>query len=112
MTTEQTAGTELLPGREALDHAAERIEELLEGDQEQAAAQALAQLHPADEADIVRDIEPALRARLLPHIEAESLAHIIEQLDGRDRGRLVNQLPRPTLARVLDRTDSDVAADV
>lgn len=97
--------------RELLTRADE-LRGLLEAGDLRAAVQLLGGLHPADAADVVLELEEDERVRLLPVLGPERVAHILEHLDPEDRGLVVRALPIPTLSRVLDRTDNDVAADV
>lgn len=108
---ENVTSTETAPV-DAIDEAIALFRELLEAGRLGEAKSLLLELHPADQSDLIAEAEPEPRQPLIPLLEPEELAHIIEQLEGPDRGNLVDQIPLRQLARVLDRTDSDVAADV
>lgn len=91
---------------------ARRVEELLRGDDVEAAVEIITSTHPADQADVYQRLDEADRERLLALLSAEGIAHLLEHLDWELLEDTVDRMPRSTLARVLDLTDNDVAADV
>jgi len=94
------------------DAALEEIERLLEdGRVDQALAQ-LAVLHPADQAEVIAELEPSLRAPLLPRIPQEALAQILAFLEEEPRRSVVAPLEPSVLGLLLDLVGRDVAADV
>jgi len=100
MTTEQESA-----------QLAERIEELLSGDNVQAAAELLAAMHPADQADLYNRLNGADRETILALLSNESRALLLEHLDEDALEEIVGRLPRVELSRVLDLTKNDIAAD-
>jgi magnesium transporter len=104
-------GEIMVAEREAQD-LAERLEELLRGDDVQAATELLDSLHPADQADLYERLDEDDRERMLAVLSAEGMAHLIEHLDEERVKEVVERMPRASLARVLDYTDNDVAVDV
>lgn len=100
MTTEQESA-----------QLAERIEELLNGDNVQAAAELLAGMHPADQANLYNRLNDADRETTLALLSNESRALLLEHLDEETLEEVVERLPRVELARVLDLTKNDIAAD-
>jgi len=90
----------------------QRAEELLSGDDVEAALAFLAGMHPADQADLYGRLDRAGRERLLALLSAEGIAHLLEHLDEDLLKDVVEGMPRASLARVLDATDNDVAVDV
>ena len=100
MTTEQESA-----------QLAERIEELLSGDNVQAAAELLAAMHPADQADLYNRLSGADRETILALLSNESRALLLEHLDEDALEEIVGRLPRVELSRVLDLTKNDIAAD-
>lgn len=89
-----------------------RIEEILRGDDLQAAVEFVGAMHPADQADAYQRLEAAGRGRMLSLLSAEGAAHLLEHLDEDLLEDIVEAMPRASLARVLDLTDNDVAVDV
>src|SRR3990170_1082893 len=91
---------------------AKRGEELLHGDDVNAAVEFLAGMHPADQADLYQRLADDDRETMVALLSAEGLAHLLEHLDEELLSPIVDRMPRAALARVLDLTDNDIAADV
>ena len=91
---------------------AKRGEELLHGDDVNAAVEFLASMHPADQADLYQRLADDDRETMVALLSAEGLAHLLEHLDEELLSPIVDRMPRAALARVLDLTDNDIAADV
>jgi magnesium transporter len=100
MTTEQHDVTE------------QTMEELLHGDDVRAAVEALAALHPADQAELYENLNEDDRETMVSLLSAEGMAHLIEHLDEEDLPPIIDGMPRAALGRVLDLTDNDIAVDV
>lgn len=94
------------------EDVAKRAEELLRGDDVEAAVAFLNALHPADQADLYSQLDRVDRERMLALLSAEGIAHLLEHLDEDLMKDVVEGMPRASLARVLDATDNDVAVDV
>src|SRR5262245_34954968 len=88
------------------------IQELLRGDDVKAAVEALATLHPADQAELYDRLEEDDIETMVSLLSAEGLAHLLEHLDEDDQHNIVMKMPRAALGRVLDQTDNDIAVDV
>ena len=88
------------------------VEDLLKGEKLEEAVEAVASIHPADQAELFWHLEPELRQSFLALLSAEGLAHLLEHLDPEERSEVVETMPRASLARVLDRMSNDVAADI
>jgi magnesium transporter len=103
MTTEpETTTTEL-----------ERLQQLLQGDDADVQeAIELLDLHPADQADLYEGLSDEDRQKMLALLSADEIAALLEHVDQELVRPLAEQMPRATLARVLDQTDNDVAADI
>jgi len=94
------------------DAAREETLRLLEaGRTDQALAQ-LATLHPADQAELIGDLDADLRAPLLPRIPQDALAEILEFLEEEPRRTVAAELEPTVLGPLLDHVDRDVAADI
>ncbi|HEV8573742.1 MAG TPA: magnesium transporter [Dehalococcoidia bacterium] len=91
---------------------ADRIEELLGGDDAAAAAELLEGMHPADQADLYDRLDDPERETMLALLSNESRAELLEHLDEDTLEEIVERMPRVELARVLDLTKNDIAADV
>jgi magnesium transporter len=94
------------------DVTEQTIEELLHGDDVRAAVDALAALHPADQAELYENLDHDDRETMVSLLSAEGMAHLIEHLDDDDLSPIVRGMPRAALGRVLDLTDNDIAVDV
>ncbi len=101
MTTEHEIPTETAP-----------IEELLHGGDVRAAVEALASMHPADQAELYDGLDDEDRETMVSLLSAEGMAHLLEHLDEDDQHKVVEGMPRAALGRVLDLTDNDIAVDV
>jgi len=100
MTTEQHDVTE------------QTIEDLLHGDDVRAAVEALAALHPADQAELYENLDEDDRETMVSLLSAEGSAHLLEHLDEDDLRPIIERMPRTALGHVLDLTDNDIAVDV
>jgi magnesium transporter len=89
-----------------------RIEDLLHGDDVNAAVEALGAMHPADQADLLQRLDEDDRETMLSLLSAESLGDLLGHLDEDLLHEVVEPMPRAALARVLDLTENDIAADV
>lgn len=89
-----------------------RVEDLLRGDDLDAAYDELSEMHPADAADLFQRLDDSARSAMLALLSAEQQAHLIEHLDEEPLREVIELMPRASLARVLDLTDNDIAADV
>src|SRR6266545_2226777 len=88
-----------------------RVEEMLRGDNVESAAELLAGMHPADQADLYDRLEDADRETMLALLSNENRALLLEHLGEETLEEIVGRLPRVELARVLDLTKNDIAAD-
>ncbi len=102
MTTEQ----------ETTATAEERLRDLLHGDNVDAAREALAATHPADQADLFDGLDGDERRTMLALLSAEGVADLLEHLDEDVREDVVKEMPRATLAKVLDQMENDIAVDI
>jgi magnesium transporter len=72
----------------------------------------LAQLHPADIADIVEDLAPAEREAVFETIDEEVAAETLEELDPDVKLAIVESLDRDRAADIVEEMDPDAAADL
>jgi magnesium transporter len=96
---------------ESEDNPADRVEELLAGNDAEAAAELLAAMHPADQAELYDRLDEPERETMLALLSNEGRARLLEHLDEEVLEEIVERLPRVELARVLDLTSNDIAAD-
>ena len=72
----------------------------------------LASLHQADQADVLSQLDPEVRAQLLPGMRTQALADVIAYLEQEARIEIIRELPQETLAPLLDLCDFDIAVDI
>ena len=72
----------------------------------------LAQLHPADLADILEDLAPRDRAGVLASLDDESLADAVEEMDPESQVDILEDLSPERAADILEEMSPDDAADL
>src|SRR3954452_7882383 len=72
----------------------------------------LAQLHPADIADIVEDLPPAQREAVFETLDEEVAAETLEELDRDVQVSIVESLDKDRAADIVEEMDPDAAADL
>ena len=78
----------------------------------QDAIRVLRELHPADQADIIEDLDDEVLEPLFAALSIGQKAELLEYVQDELRGELVADLSASELAPVLDLVDEDVAADI
>lgn len=89
--------------------------ELLAGDQPmrlKVPGEKLAELHPADLAEILSDLNRAEGRDLLETLDVETLADALEEVEPDFQASLVEEMPNENLADVLEEMAPDEAADL
>jgi magnesium transporter len=72
----------------------------------------LAQLHPADIADIVEDLAPAEREAVFETLDEEVAAEALEEIDRDIQVSIVESLDNDRAADIVEEMDPDAAADL
>jgi magnesium transporter len=72
----------------------------------------LAELHPADIADIVHQLTPAQGARLLEGLDIETAADTLEEIETERQGHILENIHAGRAADILDAMGPDEAADL
>jgi magnesium transporter len=90
----------------------DQLQELVEAEDFQQAATLLEDMHGADQADLLEDLERPAQEALVNVMRPDQLAETLEYLDEELRGELLSELPAAQLAPILDQLDEDVAADI
>ena len=102
-----------MANQEQMETLRQRLHQILEEEEELLrAVELLGDTHPADQADLIEQLEGGHRERLLQALSHEHLAEVLEYLDDSLRADLLAGLPAETIAPLLDRVDEDVAADI
>ena len=72
----------------------------------------LAELHPADIADIVHQLTPAQGARILEGLDIEMAADTLEEIETERQGHILENMNANRAADILDSMGPDEAADL
>ena len=72
----------------------------------------LAQLHPADIADIVEDLPPAEREAVFETLDEEVAAETLEEIDPKLQVAILTSLDSDRAADIVEEMDPDAAADL
>ncbi len=72
----------------------------------------LAELHPADIADIVHQLTPAQGARLLEGLDIETAADTLEEIETERQGHILENIDPGRAADILDAMGPDEVADL
>jgi magnesium transporter len=72
----------------------------------------LAELHPADIADIIGQVGPRERAAVLATLNAGLAADTLQEMDEELRTAALQEMPVERAAKVLERIEADEAADI
>ncbi len=75
-------------------------------------SQKLAELHPADLADIMEELSPAERQSIVDSLDEETAAETIAELDKRLQTQVVEKLAPGRAADILEEMNPDEAADL
>jgi magnesium transporter len=76
------------------------------------AAMLLDDLHGADEADLLEELDSPAREAIVKLLSPEQFAEALEYLDEELRAELLSELTAAQIAPILDQLDEDVAADI
>ena len=95
-----------------LDNAMAEIAQLLEQRGLAVATDYLRELHPADGAEILTDLDRATRSMLTARLTPGELATLLERMDDDEMAEVVEPLTTNALADVLDEMEPDDAADL
>ncbi|MFL7871528.1 MAG: magnesium transporter, partial [Anaerolineales bacterium] len=84
----------------------------LEKDDFASASALFESLRPADQADLIEDLETEDQIALFSQLHPEDSADVLEEMEDEDAAELAEQLPPHQLADILDEMEFDEAADV
>lgn len=90
----------------------QNIREIIDGHDVEAARRELAELHPADIAELYQDLDIAQAEFLYHLLDEETAADVLLELDEDERHKLLDALPNDVIAKQVDHMDTDDAADV
>ncbi len=95
-----------------LDDVLAQLRSALERDDLSAAVAVLESLQPADQADLVQELDDVDQVVLLTELPPADSADVLEEMEDEDAAALAERLPITELADILDEMEADEAADV
>lgn len=90
----------------------DRIRSIVENHDDAEARRLLADLHPADIAELYMDLDLSEAEYLYRLLDEETAADVLMELDEDDRRKLLQGMDAEDIARQIDHLDSDDAVDV
>ncbi len=93
---------------EYLDH----IKDIISQNDEATARKELAELHPADIAELYKDLDLDEAEYLYKLLDEETAADVLMELDEDDRLKLIEHMPAAEIAKQIDHLDTDDAVDL
>lgn len=90
----------------------DRIKEIIERNDSQAAAAELADMHPADIAELYQGLDLREAEFLFNLLDEETAADVLMELDEDDRLKLLSAMPAEEIAKQIDHLDTDDAVDL
>jgi magnesium transporter len=101
-----------MANQDQIEITREQLEALVEREDYAQAAALLEEMHGADQADLLEELEPEAREAIANLMGPGQLAETLEYLNEEVRSDLLADLPAEQVAPILDRLDEDVAADI
>ncbi|MCH8296789.1 MAG: magnesium transporter [Chloroflexi bacterium] len=100
------------PPEEVIQELVQDMQRLLESGQRPEVLNRFGQLHPVDQGEVLDGLPRELRQSLLADLDPWVVAEILEYLDPEESAVMVGGREPADLAKVLDLTGPDVAADL
>ena len=100
---------------DALERAQElirRVREHLRAQEYGPALDVFQELHPADQADLLAQVDREQQQELLRPLTPEQAAEILEQMEPQQAAQVFSEVAQPELSDILDMASPDVAADL
>ncbi len=88
------------------------IRQIIDGRDEEMARKELADLHPADIAELYRELDIEQAEFLYRLLDEEMAADVLMELDEDDRLKLLSEMPAEEIAKQIDYLDTDDAVDL
>jgi len=98
--------------QDPVEIAGDLIRRVLEEKHDQEALEGLADMHPADLAEIYEQLDDSQQDLLIQRLDIETTADLLEELDDDDVLEAIEDLPPDHLADLLDEMEPDEAADL
>ena len=90
----------------------EHIRSIIANHDEDAARRELAELHPADIAELYQDLDLDEAEFLYKLLDEDTAADVLMELDEDDRRKLLSNMPAEEIAKQIDHLDTDDAVDI
>ena len=90
----------------------EYIRGIIQAKDEEKARAELASLHPADIAELYKNLDLAEAEYLYKLLDEEKAADVLMELDEDDRLKLISDMPAEEIAKQIDHLDTDDAVDL
>ncbi len=90
----------------------EQIRDIIGRRNDEQARAALADLHPADIAELYQDLDLSEAEYLYRLLDDETAAEVLMELDDDDRLKLLDDMPAEMIAKQIDHLDTDDAVDL
>jgi magnesium transporter len=97
---------------EHTENLIEVLQTLVDENDVGSAVSVLLSRHPADQADLIEELNEEARQRLVNALSPEQLADLLEYLEDDLRSRVLASVPPDLLAPILGQLDEDVAVDI
>jgi len=98
--------------KEYTDEYLEHIRRIIEADHAEEARKELAGLHPADIAELYKNLSIGEAEYLYRLLDEETAADVLMELDEDDRLKLIADMPAEEIAKQIDYLDTDDAEDL
>ena len=90
----------------------DELRDIINSHDDERAHKLLADLHPADIAELYRDLDLAEAEYLYRLLDDEKAAEVLMELDEDDRRKLLEAMPAEVIAKQIDHLDTDDAVDL
>lgn len=90
----------------------DEIRDIIGSHNDAEARAALADLHPADVAELYQDLDLSEAEYLYKLLDDETAAEVLMELDDDDRQKLLDDMPAEMIAKQIDHLDTDDAVDL
>ncbi len=97
---------------QADDELLDDIRDLIDSKQRGALINILADLHPADIAEIIDHLNQDESAYILELMDAETASQVLVEVEETTRDHLLDRIPHPRLSKIVDELESDDATDI
>lgn len=98
--------------KEYTDEDLQHIKDIIRNDEADKARAELADMHPADIAELYKSLDLDEAEYLFKLLDEETSADVLMELDEDDRLKLLNAMPAEEIAKQIDHLDTDDAVDL